>query len=758
MKLVSHFEIGAFRRFLEFVLPRLIIAVFPFVTASANEEPFKSEIIDKIRVATVDKAQLMSVLSSGFDIVEYDGLDLTLLAGLADKSRLNDMGVPFSVEIKDISKFYADRYAAELAELTKSGSLAGAPSATMGGFETYSEITTHIHQAWADHSSIVADPFSIGTTIDGNQQWVVKISDNPTVDEDEPEIFLVSLLHAREPCGAASHLNVMDYLTDNYGTDSLATYLVDNREIFILPVANPDGYVYNELINPTGGGMWRKNRRNNGGGVFGVDLNRNYSAHWGYDNIGSSPFTNSNTYRGPAPFSEPETSNIRDFVLSRNFSIIHNNHSYSDLVLWPFGYTYVYTPEQDIFQAIGDSMATFHGYFATIGWNLYPTNGEADEWAYDTTGGKTSILSFTSELGSLSDGFWASLSRIPVIVDENLAPNLYLISIADNPRRAGPPIPPVLTGPDSSSSGDFILSWTDSDTNNPAVDFHLAELTDYERVIDSAEADLGYWEVENFALSTLRSHSGASSWKNVNSNRSHCWLVSETPVIVKPGDSLVSWLWYEIETDWDYFYVQVSTDGGFLFDNLAHPTITTNSDPNSQNGGNGVTGNSGGWIEAGFDLSSYVGEQIYVRLAYYTDAGVLNEGVYIDDIALVDVYGTQTVISPVSVSPYEVLGKTDGEYCYTVSAEDAEGQIGRPSRITCVSVTLASTFLCGDADGDEEITIADAIFIVKYVFGGGEAPIPVEAGDADGGGDVNIGDAIWLVKYVFADGANPVCP
>ena len=147
-----------------------------------------------------------------------------------------------------------------------------------------------------------------------------------------------------------------------------------------------------------------------------------------------------------------------------------------------------------------------------------------------------------------------------------------------------------------------------------------------------------------------------------------------------------------------------------------------------------------------------------MRLAYFTDAGVLNEGVYIDDITLVDVYGTQTVISPVSVNPYEILGKADGNYCYTLRAEDAEGQIGRPSHIACVNVTLPPPFVCGDADGDDEITIGDATFIVKYVFTGGVAPNPLEAGDADGGGDVNIGDAIWLIKYIFTSGAAPVCP
>ena len=91
----------------------------------------------------------------------------------------------------------------------------------------------------------------------------------------------------------------MQYILSQYGTDPEITCLINNRELYFVPCANPDGYVYNQTTNPNGGGFWRKNRRNNGDGTFGVDLNRNFDYNWGFDNNGSSPITSSEVYRGP---------------------------------------------------------------------------------------------------------------------------------------------------------------------------------------------------------------------------------------------------------------------------------------------------------------------------------------------------------------------------------------------------------------------------------------------------------------------------
>jgi murein tripeptide amidase MpaA len=186
-----------------------------------------------------------------------------------------------------------------------------------------------------DHPSITSAKFSIGTSIEGRDLWAIKVSDNPGTDEVEPEVFYTGIHHAREPISAEVLLHTIDHLTDNYGSDPTVTDIMDGRELWFLPVMNPDGYVYNETTDPEDGGMWRKNRRNNGNGTYGVDPNRNYGYNWGYDDVGSSPFTFHEGYRGTGPFSEPENQAVRDFTEGREFAIAMNYHSYGNLLLYP---------------------------------------------------------------------------------------------------------------------------------------------------------------------------------------------------------------------------------------------------------------------------------------------------------------------------------------------------------------------------------------------------------------------------------------
>jgi murein tripeptide amidase MpaA len=162
---------------------------------------------------------------------------------------------------------------------------------------------------------VVSPKFSIGQSIEGRDLWAIRLSDNPAVYEaDEPTAWFDALHHAREPMSAEAVLRFAYTLAAQYGTDAEMTRLIDSRNLILLPCVNPDGYEYNRRNYPSGGGLWRKNRRDNGDGSFGVDLNRNYSFQWGRDaRLPSSPI-----YQGSAPFSEPETAAIRDFFAATN--------------------------------------------------------------------------------------------------------------------------------------------------------------------------------------------------------------------------------------------------------------------------------------------------------------------------------------------------------------------------------------------------------------------------------------------------------
>jgi murein tripeptide amidase MpaA len=152
-------------------------------------------------------------------------------------------------------------------------------------------------------------------THNGRDLYWVRISNDPTVDQDKPEVLYTGMHHAREPIGMQLLIYYMYYLLENYDTDPEVQYIVNNFELYFVPILNMDGYAYNIQNQPNGGGEWRKNRRQNDDGSYGVDINRNYDYMWGYDNDGSSPYPWDDTYRGPSAFSEPEIMNAR-FVMT----------------------------------------------------------------------------------------------------------------------------------------------------------------------------------------------------------------------------------------------------------------------------------------------------------------------------------------------------------------------------------------------------------------------------------------------------------
>jgi len=231
-----------------------------------------------------------------------------------------------------------------------------------------------------------------------------------------------------------SYMNLFYYiywLLENYENDALANHLVNNRELWFVPTVNPDGLVYNQSIASNGGGMQRKNMLETcDNGVDGVDLNRNYSYMWAYDNEGSSSDGCNETYRGNAPFSEPETQIIRDFVESHNFPIALNYHSYGNLFIYPLGYEYennVPQEDLDIFIEYGEDMVQYNGYALGTGPDLlYTVNGEACDWMYGAHG----IYAYTPEIGTGQDGFWPQTSRIVPLAEENLYSNQFLALVA----------------------------------------------------------------------------------------------------------------------------------------------------------------------------------------------------------------------------------------------------------------------------------------------------------------------------------------
>ncbi len=300
-------------------------------------------------------------------------------------------------------------------------------------YHSFIEVYEEMNETVVDHSDI-AKKIVIGTTVEGRDILAMKISDNVNMDEDEPGVCFIGLHHAREPLTVEVCMHLIKYFTDNYGVISNITYLVDNREIWIIPMLNVDGHIYDNSGGSPGKGLyWRKNRRDNGDGTFGVDPNRNYAYKWG----GASTDTSSNTYQGPYPFSEPETQAIRDFTLTHNFSVCITYHTYSELILYPWGHTgdHVPSPDYEIFDTMGNEMndRMTNKYTVQQACELYATTGDTTDWMY----GELGIFAFTFELYPENDppGFYPPGSDIPMVCDNNEEPAVYLTEVAIDPYQ-----------------------------------------------------------------------------------------------------------------------------------------------------------------------------------------------------------------------------------------------------------------------------------------------------------------------------------
>src|SRR3989338_1806408 len=304
----------------------------------------------------------------------------------------------------------------------------------LGAYHTYEEMVEEMSLIAERYPEItrlidIGDSWEKAQGIADRDIWAMKISDNPDSEEDdESDVLIVGCHHARELISVEIPLAIVRALTDKYPADARIKYLVDNREVWIIPMLNPDGHVYVEEVNST----WRKNRNTNGNSnslYQGVDLNRNYGFKWGYDNTGSSPQTKSETYRGTAPFSEPETQAIKDLMEEHDFALGLSYHSYGNSFLFPWGYIDEDTEDNTVFERLGRIYCKKNEYIYGNAKDgiIYNTNGDMDDWTYGEQETKNKILGMTVEVG---DSFQPPSSEIPKLVGENLEPALRLIFAA----------------------------------------------------------------------------------------------------------------------------------------------------------------------------------------------------------------------------------------------------------------------------------------------------------------------------------------
>lgn len=301
---------------------------------------------------------------------------------------------------------------------------------TFGGYYSFAEMEAAMDALVAAYPQI-ASKTSIGKTHGNRDIWLIKISDNVAIDENtEPAVLFLGLQHAREAITGASMIFFMQYLGEFYYKDSRIKDLVDNREIYIIPCFNPDGWEYNRSTGA--GSMWRKNRRHNGGSSYGVDLNRNWGVDWAHcsspilGNAGScgSGTTTSDTYWGPSAFSEPETQAVRQLAKTKKFYTGFDQHAYGPYYSLPFGRKSLHTNDMSVkgaqfFTAIPALMGKYNGMRAADSYDAlgYEVAGGFKDWMLMGelgVGVKDTIWAMTGEGGggSTSSTFWPAASQI----------------------------------------------------------------------------------------------------------------------------------------------------------------------------------------------------------------------------------------------------------------------------------------------------------------------------------------------------------
>jgi carboxypeptidase T len=303
-------------------------------------------------------------------------------------------------------------------------------------YHNYEELTASLKELAQNNTDLIKIS-SIAKTTENRDLWAIEISNDLLNADQKPAAIFMGGHHAREHLSVEVPLMWAQFLVREFRNGNpRVVKLLNSRVVHIIPAVNPDGMEYD--IASANYQMWRKNRSRNSDGTYGVDLNRNYGYQWGTGGSSSKP--NNETYMGPKPFSEIESTAIKNYVEAHtNITVLLSYHSFSKLILFPWGHKYdkiEITNDYAVHKTMADKMATWNGYDPQQSSELYIASGDTTDWSY----GEHKIISFTFELDPSSSGFggagfYPGSSQIQPSFDKNLEPMMYLTEYADNPYR-----------------------------------------------------------------------------------------------------------------------------------------------------------------------------------------------------------------------------------------------------------------------------------------------------------------------------------
>jgi hypothetical protein len=677
-------------------LIKLLILFFVFQSYSQEKEKYT-----KAKIYYNNSIDLKTLSASGIPVdhgLHKKNVFIESVFSYNQLETAKELGYTVDVLINDMSKHIADRKTTlKNASPCNSVDLYQTPVnfelGSMGGFYTLDEMLQELDDMHTLYPNLITLKSTINNfqTEEGRNIYFVKISDNPTVDENEPEILFTAIHHAREPASMQQLIYYMWYLLENYDTNNEVKAIIDNTQQFFVPIINVDGYKFNETTNPNGGGYWRKNRRNNGGS-FGVDNNRNYSYHWGEAGV-SGP--NGDTYNGTSPFSEVENQAIKWLCEQHQFLIAINNHTYSSLLLYPFGYA-VSTPtaEDAYFQDISALMVQQNGYANQLAADLYAAAGDSDDWMYADTSTKNKIYAMTPEIGN---AFWPDQSEIIGICKEMMFHNLTAAHLTTNyatlkftnqslfvnsanfdvdyeiqrlglqePANFTVSIVPVSTNiigvGNPITHSNMILS----EIQNNSISVQLSptilqgDTILYKLILDNGSFEKEYLIEKIFGSTTEVFHENgnttnqfsATNWgisqasyysapysltdsqnSDYANNENNSIILLNTVDLTNATVASVSfYAKWNIEKSWDYVQFEISTDNGNTW--VPQCGKYTNNGLAQQGIENepmydGVQNN---WVKEEIDLTDYLGQHIKFRFQLVSDQYTTADGFYFDEL------------------------------------------------------------------------------------------------------------------------------
>lgn len=405
------------------------------VQNNANEK------YSQVRISMTSENNFQKLNNAGLFLdggIYKKGLYFETWLSESEISLLKNSGVSFEVTIDDWDSYYntmqRTNHISSSISLTDEYTISHSIIGTMGGHLKWEEAIAKLDSLRLQYPTLVSEKWSIGNSYESRPMWTIRVTKNPDAPTGRPELWLNGVTHAREPLGMENVFYYLYWLLENYNIDPVATYILNNREIYFTPFINPDGYYYNQTTNPTGGGNWRKNRKPQGSSI-GTDLNRNFGTYnfWNSTNGGSSTSQSSDTYRGPYPFSEPETQVFKEFFNSRNFRLGLDYHTYGNYLIKPYAWCDpTPTPDDAIFNEMGadivaDNHFTFGTPYQTV--NYFVRGGDLD-WCYsnDSTGHSNHRFVMTPEVGT--SGFWPTQAEIIPLAQTCMYMNIYMSLVA----------------------------------------------------------------------------------------------------------------------------------------------------------------------------------------------------------------------------------------------------------------------------------------------------------------------------------------